>query len=147
MDRLLIANARIVDGTAPEAGAPVSVLVEGGTIREVGKAVTSAKAKVVDLRGKTLMPGLIDAHTHAGHGLIKTMGGGRSDEWYEVCHTVYTVASTPEWWRAEAQLAALERLRFGVTTAVALLGGGDTIMRCDEPVYGEAHLDGVAEVG
>ncbi len=56
MASTLFTNARIVDGTAPEAGAPVSVLVEGGTIREVGKAVSSAKAKVVDLKGKTLMP-------------------------------------------------------------------------------------------
>lgn len=64
MASTLFTNARIVDGTAPEAGAPVSVLVEGGTIREVGKSVTSAKAKVVDLKGKTLMPGLIDAHVH-----------------------------------------------------------------------------------
>lgn len=64
MASTLFTNARIVDGTAPEAGAPVSVLVEGGTIREVGKSVASAKAKVVDLKGKTLMPGLIDAHVH-----------------------------------------------------------------------------------
>ncbi|MGQ3283429.1 amidohydrolase family protein [Bosea sp. (in: a-proteobacteria)] len=69
MASTLFTNARIVDGTAPEAGAPVSVLVEGGTIREVGKAVTSAKAKVVDLRGKTLMPGLIDAHVHVVAGV------------------------------------------------------------------------------
>jgi len=64
MASTLFTNARIVDGTAPEAGTPVSVLVEGGTIREVGKSVASAKAKVVDLKGKTLMPGLIDAHVH-----------------------------------------------------------------------------------
>ncbi|MBA4268313.1 MAG: peptidase M38 [Methylobacterium sp.] len=69
MASTLFTNARIVDGTAPEAGAPVSVLVEGGTIREVGKAVTSAKAKVVDLKGKTLMPGLIDAHVHVVAGV------------------------------------------------------------------------------
>jgi len=60
----LFTNARIVDGTAPEPGAPVSVLVEGATIREVGKAVSAPKAKVVDLKGRTLMPGLIDAHVH-----------------------------------------------------------------------------------
>ncbi|AOG05717.1 metal-dependent hydrolase family protein [Bosea sp. RAC05] len=69
MASTLFTNARIVDGTAPEAGAPVSVLVEGGTIREVGKAVTSAKAKIVDLKGKTLMPGLIDAHVHVVAGV------------------------------------------------------------------------------
>ena len=69
MASTLFTNARIVDGTAPEAGAPVSVLVEGGTIREVGKAVSSAKAKVVDLKGKTLMPGLIDAHVHVVAGV------------------------------------------------------------------------------
>ncbi len=69
MASTLFTNARIVDGTAPEAGAPVSVLVEGGTIREVGKAVSPAKAKVVDLKGKTLMPGLIDAHVHVVAGV------------------------------------------------------------------------------
>ncbi len=56
-------------------------------------------------------------------------------------------ASTPEFWRAEARLAALERLRFGVTTGVSLLGGGDTILRTDDPVYGDAHCEGVREVG
>ena len=136
---------------------PARRVIEDGAVAVTGDRITAVgttaelggieAATVVDARGKIVIPGLIDGHTHAGHGLIKTMGGGRSDEWYEVCHRVYTVASTPEFWRAEAQLAALERLRFGVTTAVALLGGGDTIMRCDEPAYAEAHLDGVAEVG
>ncbi|GAU82282.1 amidohydrolase family protein [Bosea sp. BIWAKO-01] len=64
MASTLFTNARIVDGTAQERGAPVSVLVEGGTIREVGKTVSAGKAKVIDLAGRTLMPGLIDAHVH-----------------------------------------------------------------------------------
>jgi cytosine/adenosine deaminase-related metal-dependent hydrolase len=102
---------------------------------------------VIDARNKIVMPGLIDGHAHAGHGLIKTMGGGDSKQWYDVCEKAYTVASTPEFWRAEARLAALERLRFGVTTGVSLLGGGDTILRTDEPVYGDAHCEGVREVG
>ncbi|EIM24862.1 amidohydrolase family protein [Microvirga lotononidis] len=102
---------------------------------------------MIDASRKIVMPGLIDGHAHAGHGLIKTMGGGDSDAWYEACHKAYTVASTPEFWRAEARLAALERLRFGVTTGVSLLGGGDTILRTDEPIYGDAHCEGVREVG
>ena len=104
-------------------------------------------ATIIDAKGMAVMPGLVDGHAHAGHGLIKTMGGGRSDLWYEACQLAYTVGSTPDFWRAEAQLAALERLRFGVTTGVSLLGGGDCIMRTDEPVYGDAHCDGVLGVG
>eukprot|EP00873_Tetraselmis_striata_P026308 jgi/Tetstr1/446572/TSEL_034097.t1 len=93
------------------------------------------------------MPGLIDVHAHAGHGLIKTMGMDIGNRWEEICGEVYTTGSTPEFWHAEARLAALERLTFGVTTGVSLLGGGDTIMRTDDPVYGAAHARGVLEVG
>jgi imidazolonepropionase-like amidohydrolase len=64
MSLLLFANARIVDGTAPEPSAPVNVLVEGGTIREVGPKVTSEKARKIDLGRRTLMPGLVDCHVH-----------------------------------------------------------------------------------
>ncbi|HEY1585398.1 MAG TPA: amidohydrolase family protein, partial [Polyangia bacterium] len=41
------------------------VLVEGGTIRQVAPNLSATGATVVDARGRTLLPGLIDAHTHA----------------------------------------------------------------------------------
>jgi 5-methylthioadenosine/S-adenosylhomocysteine deaminase len=120
-------------------------IVAVGTTKQV-TAKHQAK-KVIDASRKIVMPGLVDSHAHAGHGFIKTLGGGQSDLWYNACGYTYTQGSTPEFWRAEAQLAALERLRFGVTTGVSLLGGGDTILRTDDPVYGDAHCDGVKEVG
>ena len=104
-------------------------------------------AEILDGRDTVVLPGLVDVHAHAGHGLIKTMASGDSAAWYDACRIAYTTASTPEFWRAEAQLAALERTRFGVTTGVSLLGGGDSIMRTDDPVYCDAHMDGVREVG
>ena len=64
MSMLLFTNARIVDGTAPEPAAPTNVLIENDLIREVGPKVASAKARAVDLGGRTLMPGLIDCHVH-----------------------------------------------------------------------------------
>ncbi|MCA3585684.1 MAG: amidohydrolase family protein [Methylocystis sp.] len=128
-----------------------AVAITGDRIVAVGAtAQITAKhsaPKVIDASRKIVMPGFIDAHAHAGHGFIKTLGAGRSDLWYEACGYTYTQGSTPEFWRAEAQLAALERLRFGVTTGVSLLGGGDTILRTDDPIYGDAHCDGVKEVG
>ena len=60
----LITNGRIVDGTADRPTDPVSVLIENDVIREVGAKVASPKARVIDLKGRTLMPGLIDCHVH-----------------------------------------------------------------------------------
>lgn len=102
---------------------------------------------VIDTRNHAILPGLIDAHAHAGHGLVKTLGSGDSAAWSEACRVIYTTASDPAFWRAEARLAALERLMFGVTTGLSLLGGGDSIGRVDRPAHGIAHCAGVAEIG
>ncbi len=64
MTAIIFEDARIVDGTADRPSEPVQVLVEGGSIREVEKNIASASAQRIDLSGKTLMPGLIDAHVH-----------------------------------------------------------------------------------
>jgi len=69
MTSVLFTNARIVDGTAPERGDPVSVLVEGGSIRDVAKSISASSAEIIDLKGRTLMPGLIDAHVHTVAGV------------------------------------------------------------------------------
>lgn len=62
---LLFTNAAIVDGVRDEPLEGMSVLVEDGRIAEVSDSRIAAKnALVVDLAGKTLMPGLIDCHVH-----------------------------------------------------------------------------------
>lgn len=128
-----------------------SIAIEGDRIAAVGETAEIAAAhpagKVIDGTRMAVMPGLIDVHAHAGHGLIKTMGGGDGDAWYDTCAEVYTTASDEDFWRAEAALAGLERLKAGVTTGISLLGGGDSVMRTDEPIYAEAHLDAIRELG
>jgi imidazolonepropionase-like amidohydrolase len=66
--RLWLGNARLVDGTGGEARERVSVLVEAGRIVRLAEADEAQPegARVVDLGGRTLMPGLIDAHAHVG---------------------------------------------------------------------------------
>ena len=128
---------------------------DGGIAINNGKIVAVASSneinkefnakKIIDAKNKVIIPGLIDTHAHAGHGLIKTMA--TNDDWEQVCGDVYRKGSTPEFWYAEARLASLERLKFGVTTGVSLLGGGDTILRTDDPIYADAHCEGVSSIG
>ncbi len=128
-----------------------SIVIDKDRIVAVGPTAEIAAAypadEVIDAAGMAAMPGFIDAHAHAGHGLIKTMAGGDSNAWFDACRVVYTVASDPTFWHAEAALAGLERLKAGVTTGVSLLGGGDSVMRTDKRDAGDAHLDAVKALG
>ena len=60
---VVIEHVRVFDGT--RVIADTNVVVEGGVIRAMGAtAPRPAGAEVVDGKGKTLLPGLIDSHTH-----------------------------------------------------------------------------------
>jgi imidazolonepropionase-like amidohydrolase len=64
-DTYLLRPARVFDGVNPQPHAGWSVLVEGDKIAAVGPNVTAPEgAKVVDLPGETLTPGLIEGHSH-----------------------------------------------------------------------------------
>jgi imidazolonepropionase-like amidohydrolase len=63
----LLKPARVFDGESAQLHDGWVVLVRGEKIEAVGNASTvkaPADAKVIDLPGLTLMPGLIDAHSH-----------------------------------------------------------------------------------
>ena len=62
---ILFANATLLDGDRDEPRPGHNLLVEGGRIVEVSDAAIRRRgARRIDLRGKTLMPGLIDCHVH-----------------------------------------------------------------------------------
>ncbi|MEO8453418.1 MAG: amidohydrolase family protein [Gemmatimonadota bacterium] len=57
-------NVRIFDGESADP-APGTVVVDGDQIVSVGDAPAPPQAEMIDGGGRTLMPGLIDAHIHA----------------------------------------------------------------------------------
>jgi len=66
MAQILFKNANLLDPHADALRGGMSVLVEDELIREVSsKPVKAPKAAVIDCKGRTLMPGLIDCHVHA----------------------------------------------------------------------------------
>ena len=63
---ILFRNVRVFDGKSDHLTHPTSVLVKGNQIAAIGPdAVTATPgAAVIEGEGRTLMPGLIDAHWH-----------------------------------------------------------------------------------
>jgi imidazolonepropionase-like amidohydrolase len=59
---ILFQKVRVFDGT--KVIAETDVLIQGGKIKEIGPNLVVGEAQVVDGAGKTLLPGLIDAHVH-----------------------------------------------------------------------------------
>jgi imidazolonepropionase-like amidohydrolase len=70
-ESILITGGTVIDGTGADARPGESVLVRDGRIAAVGPtadALADPDATRIDATGRTVMPGLIDAHTHLSFG-------------------------------------------------------------------------------
>jgi enamidase len=64
---IALTNARVIDGTGRAARDSQTVIVRGGLIAELGdtsRLVPPAGAEVIDLTGKSIIPGLVMMHEH-----------------------------------------------------------------------------------
>lgn len=65
--RVVLTHVRVIDGTRAAAVEDQNVVVENGTIRAIEKGADVAAATdttVLDLRGYTVMPGIVGMHNH-----------------------------------------------------------------------------------
>jgi len=75
MAQILFQNCAILDGTLPELREGYNVLVENERIAEVSdKPIKAVNAYSINLGGRTLMPGLTDAHVHV-NAVTADLGG------------------------------------------------------------------------
>jgi len=89
MDRIIIENANIFDGLTPDLIGGMSVLIEGGEILAVSdQTIKDSGAMKIDAAGRTLMPGLIDLHTHA---YISDVDVGKVDRSGDAYRTAYGI--------------------------------------------------------
>lgn len=64
---LVITNARLIDGTGKPPVSSAVIIITGDKFVAVGhkgKVKIPAEAEIIDVGGKTVIPGLIDAHVH-----------------------------------------------------------------------------------
>ncbi len=143
---LLVAGGHVLtmQPDAPEV-ADGAVAVDRGRILAVGAradlVARFAARETLDARGCAVLPGLVDAYAHAGHGLIR--GLMHPDAGWPA--GIYWHSTTPAWWRAEAELSALERLCAGVTTGLSVIGA--TPARLDDTAFADANAEAYAASG
>ncbi len=125
---ILLKDARVVTAAGPDR-AKASVLVSGGRIVKVADAIEApAKTRVIDLAGKVLMPGLVDA------GGRLALEDSPNEEGSEVTPEVSALDAL------EPGAPALRRAALcGVTTAYAgpgnrnVIGGTGAVLRTAGP--------------
>lgn len=64
-ETILVKAGRLINTEAGTVEADQVILIEDGLIRQIGKDIAIPKAaRIIDLSNKTVLPGLIDCHTH-----------------------------------------------------------------------------------
>jgi imidazolonepropionase-like amidohydrolase len=107
---IVFRDVRVLDVVNGRLGPPTHVVVRGNVIAAIGPSAGGGRgAAVIDGRGRTLMPGLIDAHVHIAFSSM-------------LYSALYDPKTTPEQLRRSAATAAGEMLLRGFTT-VRDLGG------------------------
>jgi len=72
---LALKNATLINGKSKKPVKNATIVVDGNRIIDAGERVSYPQsAQVIDLKGYTVLPGLIDLHVHAG-GIVKLVPG------------------------------------------------------------------------
>jgi imidazolonepropionase-like amidohydrolase len=114
VERVALRAARLIDGDSEAVMKDAVVLVEGERITAVGSGLAiPPDTKVIDLGDTTLLPGLIDAHTH----LLTEMDGTN------------LLLQDVEWLRIVAKQSTAERALLGAKLGREDLEAGITTVR------------------
>ena len=115
---LLFTNVNVWDGTSESLRSNMHVLVEGNLISTISDeplaVIQSTNMKVIDGGGRTLMPGLIDSHSHFNVNAAN-LAGLEGMRWDEI--------------GARAASQAQEWLADGFTTVRSMGGTGNGLKR------------------
>ena len=66
---IVLDHATVIDGTGAQPQKDIAIVIDGGRIRDMGPSARLGNvpgATVVDLTGKFIVPGIINAHGHVG---------------------------------------------------------------------------------
>jgi 5-methylthioadenosine/S-adenosylhomocysteine deaminase len=125
-----------------------SVVVDEGKIVEIGPADELQKkyapTRTINARRRVVMPGLIDLHGHAGNSLVKQVAGHFPERQWNNIFDFISAHTSRDWWYLDSLLSGLEKMKFGTTTSLYMLGSSP---RADNPEIAFANAEGVEKIG
>ena len=76
--RTYLKNATLIDGTGAPAQPGAGLVIEGDTLVHVGRLAAADEpspetARVIDVGGRTVLPGLVEAHIHLSYNHVKVI--------------------------------------------------------------------------
>ncbi|MCF0055697.1 amidohydrolase family protein [Dyadobacter sp. CY356] len=63
---ILLKNVNLIDGTGSASKPDVNILIKDGIVAAIQSGLKHPSATQIDLKGKTIIPAVISAHTHIG---------------------------------------------------------------------------------
>jgi len=150
-----LVGARLLDGTGRDPVERVTVTVQDDRITEIAEGVaTTRDDEVVDVEGLTLMPGIINAHTHLGGVALldHTMPAGVVAAWiFEHCRRSIDLGITTCRETGALDGGVVEAIEAGILPGPRILPAGPGIVQTGGhgdfgPIYAEdpcAHHAGV----
>jgi 5-methylthioadenosine/S-adenosylhomocysteine deaminase len=116
MQTLCVAGGRVVHPDGSVTAADVLVDQDRGAIVDVGPDLTAEADRVLDADGAVVMPGLVNAHTHAAMTLLRGYADDKPLETW-LREDIWPAEATlePADVRAGTDLALLEMIRSGTT--------------------------------
>ena len=124
-----LVGARVISMKGDEVLENETVLVDGNRIVQIGKNLPTAGYKVVNVQGKTIMPGIVDVHAHLG-----TSGNGVSPQqsWSYMANLAFgvTTAHDPSA-DTEMVFSQSEMSRAGIMTAPRIYSTGTILYGAD----------------
>jgi 5-methylthioadenosine/S-adenosylhomocysteine deaminase len=143
MSRVLLRGAQVITMSPHRPDAErADVLVDGDIVVAVGEGLDDTGAEVVDVTGRIVMPGLVNAHLHTWQTALRGVGADWTlADYLGRVHGAVAGHYRPEDMRVGTLAGALSQLDRGTTTL------GDWCHNTPTPEHTDAAIDGLRSSG
>ncbi|MFE1837357.1 amidohydrolase family protein [Streptomyces sviceus] len=143
MSRVLLRGARVVTMTPDRPDAEhLDILVDGDRIAALAENIEAPDADAVDLSGRIVIPGLVNAHLHTWQTALRSVGADWTLMQYLThLHGECVGHYTPADMHISNLAGALNQINCGTTTL------GDWCHNALSPEHADAAVEGLARAG